>query len=265
MLVPSWLPCSYQFFAATPPLSTCQYACIHHIILFNTHLCVSWESARRKHSAMILAEMKKWKKRFPNATFFVTGDFNSAPGQSAHRTFLEQLPNNNDVSEFNEGHDFAENDPKTMETIFKDASEKSDLSLCDAWETCADVSEKNNCQQNNIAFSFNAFLGATLSDCYLARIIGRSLFTLNGMEFKLPLAPPTSVKELARAVRDLFTRAPEFSLTQSTPSSWTRSHVDWILHERAIIGIDAPLSSLINLAASYPSIIGICKSIKTRS
>ena len=60
-----------------------------HVVVVNTHLDVWSEEARRGQSAMLLSLVRDVKEKHPQAAVVVTGDFNSAPGQAAHRTLLE--------------------------------------------------------------------------------------------------------------------------------------------------------------------------------
>eukprot|EP01113_Clastostelium_recurvatum_P038633 TRINITY_DN5800_c0_g1_i5.p1 TRINITY_DN5800_c0_g1~~TRINITY_DN5800_c0_g1_i5.p1 ORF type:complete len:388 (-),score=27.70 TRINITY_DN5800_c0_g1_i5:63-1226(-) len=62
-----------------------------HLIAFNTHLDVRSEDARR-HQASIAADIiSRWKVLYPHAVFMMFGDFNSVPGQGAHRILTSQL------------------------------------------------------------------------------------------------------------------------------------------------------------------------------
>lgn len=55
------------------------------VIVFNTHLDVSGERARREGAAIVAAKVREWSQRWPAALIFVTGDFNSANSQAPHQ------------------------------------------------------------------------------------------------------------------------------------------------------------------------------------
>lgn len=181
---------------------------------------------------MLIAEIARWKRKYPDAVVFLTGDFNSAPGQFAHRTLLGE-PGYFELPKF--AHE-ADN----VETF---TSEELSTLLFDTWETCQKRSEehvRNDKEQDrcdigtDTALTFNGWLPGTYVDSYLARIFGRFAFTLHGMQFKLPLGPPNNRRELAGAVRDLLSSVPQYSISESVPKYWTRVHVDWILHDQRL-------------------------------
>lgn len=167
-----------------------------HLLAFNTHLEVKSESVRRKQSLLMRKVMQEWRARFPGDAVFATGDFNSAPGQAAHRTLLP-----------------------------------ADDSMRDAWETCLSVASCEQERGNQLALSFNGFLHVAIIDSYLARALAPILFTLHAMQLQLPHHVPNSIGEVARVARDLCFKWPEYSIAESMPNSWHRLHVDWILHD----------------------------------
>eukprot|EP01118_Nematostelium_gracile_P011866 TRINITY_DN4280_c0_g1_i2.p1 TRINITY_DN4280_c0_g1~~TRINITY_DN4280_c0_g1_i2.p1 ORF type:complete len:371 (-),score=69.07 TRINITY_DN4280_c0_g1_i2:20-1132(-) len=54
------------------------------VIMFNTHLDVHSELARRNQGKMIAEIHHTYLQRYPGSLFFLTGDFNSAPKQATH-------------------------------------------------------------------------------------------------------------------------------------------------------------------------------------
>ena len=60
------------------------------LLHLNTHLDVWSELARRGQAAVLQETVTLYKARYPDAAVFVTGDFNSAPGQTPHRVLLDK-------------------------------------------------------------------------------------------------------------------------------------------------------------------------------
>jgi endonuclease/exonuclease/phosphatase family metal-dependent hydrolase len=114
------------------------------IIHFNTHLTVRSELARRHQSVLLASWVREWKAAHPDAIIFVTGDFNTAPGQKAHQTLTE--------------------DGLTM----------------DSWIHC---STTKNCVAGTLAPSFHGWLGSRLLNSYAARAFQGVAYTLHAWGF----------------------------------------------------------------------------------
>lgn len=61
------------------------------VIIFNTHIDVKSETARRKQAEIINSNIKLWKSRYPDSIIVLTGDFNSCPGQQAYTLLTRNL------------------------------------------------------------------------------------------------------------------------------------------------------------------------------
>lgn len=168
----------------------------------NTHLTVRSELGRREQTQSLLKDVVlPWKRKYPTAHLFVTGDFNSVPGQAPQRLLT--------------GND---NPP---------------LELADAWLSCAATTTRS-CYQTGPSNSFHGYWGSATHTPLFQRLLLPVLHTFHAMQLNVPLSPPPmGIKPVLRVVRDLFTVPPEFSMWESIPSGvWTgRYHVDWILHE----------------------------------
>lgn len=203
------------------------------VIVFNTHLDVRSELARRKQSEVLRAAVREWQARFPDARVFVTGDFNSAPGQTAHRTLVgdatDALFNNSTATIHDDG-----SAPLASQT-----RSAADVGVADAWMTCERDAAACAPRMRHVVATFHGWLG-TWVDTSLAALALGPLFTLHAMQLPLPTHVPMGLRELARAARDVCVSlaAPAFSVAESLPSSWAwafagarpRFHVDWILH-----------------------------------
>jgi len=164
------------------------------VIAFNTHLDVRSESARRGQAALIRATIAEWQERHPQAAVVATGDWNTFPGQVAHRTMLTGQ-------------------------------------LQDSWIACA--AQGSECVQGGPAQSFHGFLGAALLHSFLGRAIVGALATVHGMgvtfdagSFSRGLVP--AALAAVRTVAQVFDSP--YALSDALPSwPWSRLHVDWIL------------------------------------
>eukprot|EP00929_Paragymnodinium_shiwhaense_P063414 TRINITY_DN31679_c0_g1_i1.p1 TRINITY_DN31679_c0_g1~~TRINITY_DN31679_c0_g1_i1.p1 ORF type:complete len:274 (+),score=38.40 TRINITY_DN31679_c0_g1_i1:58-879(+) len=61
------------------------------VIVFNTHLDVWSAPARHGQAKRMQEEITVWTQRFPDASVFATGDFNSANGQKPHGLLTREL------------------------------------------------------------------------------------------------------------------------------------------------------------------------------
>ncbi|KAJ9455426.1 hypothetical protein DIPPA_21427 [Diplonema papillatum] len=164
------------------------------VMLFNTHLDVWSEAARRGQSAVLLETVRVYKERFRGAAAFVTGDFNSAPGQSAYRTLLAR-------------------------------EEAQGVTLHDAWEGTENT--------NDVAVTFHGWMGVTLSNSVVSRATLSMLFTAHAMGFNLPASVPSSMSLVLRAAHGMLSALPQYGVRESMPLhvwSLSRFHVDWVLH-----------------------------------
>jgi endonuclease/exonuclease/phosphatase family metal-dependent hydrolase len=174
----------------------------HHdgleFIAFNTHLDVRRESARRGQVALIRTTIVEWQQRHPHAAVVVTGDFNTFPGQAAHRTMTSGLGG-----------------------------------LQDSWDACAAAQGNTSCVQGGPAQSFHGYLGAALLHSFLGRVAVGTLGTLHGMGVtfnagSFSRGPVQAALALGSPMADVF--HPPYALRDALPSwPWSRLHVDWIL------------------------------------
>eukprot|EP00927_Polykrikos_kofoidii_P076863 TRINITY_DN73887_c0_g1_i1.p1 TRINITY_DN73887_c0_g1~~TRINITY_DN73887_c0_g1_i1.p1 ORF type:complete len:370 (+),score=13.21 TRINITY_DN73887_c0_g1_i1:137-1246(+) len=69
------------------------------VVLLNTHLDVWSASAREGQARLVSDTAHEWIARYPTAAVFITGDFNSVPGQEPHRLLLRGFRDSWDVCE----------------------------------------------------------------------------------------------------------------------------------------------------------------------
>lgn len=165
------------------------------LIHFNTHLSVFSESSRRRGSALAASVVREWRARYPRALFVFTGDFNTAPGQSAHRTLT------------------------------------GPGMLADSFSECAATGD---CATSSVANSFHGWRG-TQPNGYLFRAAQVVLFTLYGAGLKIPTHMPHTPREVWAALKQLWAdlSAPRFPLREALPLwPFDRFHVDWILYAK---------------------------------
>lgn len=165
------------------------------LIHFNTHLSMRSESNRRRGSALAASVVREWRLRYPRALFVFTGDFNTAPGQTAHRTLT------------------------------------APGMLTDSFSECAATA---GCATSAVANSFHGWRG-TQPNSFLWRAAQAALFTLYAGGIKIPHHMPHTAREVWRAVRDLWAelKSPAFPFAEAVPLwPFNRFHVDWILYAK---------------------------------
>jgi endonuclease/exonuclease/phosphatase family metal-dependent hydrolase len=177
------------------------------ILHVNTHLDVAVEEARREQARLLRTHIDSWRRRHAQATVFVTGDFNCAPGHKAH----EELTLNGGLS--------------------------------DAWLACADAV----CACNRVSVSFHGWLGSVVDVLparlvvYLLFVVHAMGF---GLPLTIPDSVGEGASRfIVRSMHLLLSAALsvafdyrrwvfKFSIFEAVPMSLSHLHVDWILSSR---------------------------------
>jgi len=168
------------------------------VLVFNTHLDVGSEEARRRQSEIVARTVSEWQAKYPNAVTFLMGDFNTAPGQAAYVTLTRNT------------------------------------TLSDAWIVCKTRSDDSfvdkTCDSNSVAPSFHGWKG-TLLNSYGARVLQGIALTLHAMGFELrPRKIPENWREFREITSNIVADGWKFPILEAIPSwPWNRFHVDWIL------------------------------------
>eukprot|EP01102_Stenamoeba_stenopodia_P015871 TRINITY_DN5482_c0_g1_i1.p1 TRINITY_DN5482_c0_g1~~TRINITY_DN5482_c0_g1_i1.p1 ORF type:complete len:413 (-),score=75.61 TRINITY_DN5482_c0_g1_i1:159-1397(-) len=173
------------------------------VLLFNTHLDVGSEEARRRQSEIVARTIADWQAKYPNAITFLLGDFNTAPGQAAYMTLTRNT------------------------------------TLSDAWIVCKANTHLHHhdtdslmatCDSNSIASSYHGWKGTRLNS-YGVRLLQGIALTLHGMGFELkPRKIPENWSEFREITSNLVADGWQFPIREAIPSwPWNRFHVDWIL------------------------------------
>eukprot|EP00656_Telonema_subtile_P005292 TRINITY_DN12406_c0_g1_i2.p1 TRINITY_DN12406_c0_g1~~TRINITY_DN12406_c0_g1_i2.p1 ORF type:complete len:349 (-),score=72.36 TRINITY_DN12406_c0_g1_i2:155-1201(-) len=170
------------------------------LVVLNTHLDVSSEEARKHQSTLVLELVRDWQRRWPAAILVVTGDFNSANGQTAHRNLV--TPENS-----------------------------VQAPLKDSWDEC---SMNDSCASAEFAMTFHGWQGSVVNT-YAARLVAFVAFSVHGSGIVLPHHIPTSFRELFRVLKHAWQQLREkdshgvAGITAAMPVSLSRQHVDWVL------------------------------------
>ncbi|CAF1227882.1 unnamed protein product [Adineta steineri] len=164
-----------------------------NILVFNTHLDVRSEQARREQAKIIRSTIKQWQKKYPKAMVLLFGDFNSVPKQTTYNILTS--------SHF----------------------------LNDTW-TVAKTSG-SMCVSNTFSSTFHGWLGSTVNT-YGFQIALTILYTFHGLGVKLLHGVPTRPSFIIDVLKQLWKVRRTINLSEII-SLWSsyRLHVDWILYQ----------------------------------
>ena len=164
------------------------------ILVFNTHLDVKGERARREQAKIVRSTMEQWQRKYPTDAVLLLGDFNTLPQQTVYHILT--------ANEF----------------------------LHDAWAECK--VQLSTCQSNVFSSTFHGWLGS-LINTYAAQLVQAVLYTFHASGVTLPYEIPTTLSSYWKVFRDLG-RSFRLLHWSEIWSLWSshRFHVDWILYQR---------------------------------
>ncbi|CAF3171354.1 unnamed protein product [Rotaria sp. Silwood2] len=168
------------------------------ILVFNTHLDVRSEEARREQAKIIRSTIEKWQKNYPTAVVLLFGDFNCAPKQAAYNILTS--------SEF----------------------------LHDTWIVCK--SQQSMCVSNSFSSTFHGWLGSIINT-YGFQLLQTIIFTFHGSGIRLPYEISKRLSSYIDVLKELWKSRQMLNLSEMI-SLWSlhRFHVDWILYRNSIDG-----------------------------
>ena len=169
-----------------------------NVLVFNTHLDVKSELARREQAKIIRSTINQWQKKYPTDIVLLFGDFNTIPQQMTYRILT------------------------------------SENFLYDTWTMCK--SHLSECISNSFSSTFHGWLGS-IANTYGFQIIQGILYTFRGIGIDVPYSLSMHFSFYVNLVRELieYRRMIKFPEIKSLWSSH-RFHVDWILYQNSIDG-----------------------------
>ena len=167
-----------------------------NILVFNTHLDVKSELARREQAKVIRSTINQWQKKYPTDIVLLFGDFNTVPQQMTYHILT------------------------------------SDNFLYDTWAMCK--SHSSQCIFNSFSSTFHGWLGSIVNT-YGFQFLQTILYTFRGIGIDLPYSIPVHYSLYINFLKELiaYRRMIKFSEIKSLWCSH-RFHVDWILYQNAI-------------------------------
>jgi len=168
------------------------------ILVFNTHLDVKSEQARREQAKIVRSTIKQWQNKYPTAVVLLFGDFNSVPTQAAYNILT--------FSDF----------------------------LHDSWAVCK--FDTSMCISNEFSSTFHGWFGPIVNT-YGAQFLQTILFTFHGSGVQLSYEIPKHFSSYLDTIKQLWKFRQMFNLSEMI-SLWSshRFHVDWILYKNSIGG-----------------------------
>ncbi|CAF3498504.1 unnamed protein product [Rotaria sp. Silwood1] len=167
-----------------------------NILVFNTHLDVKSEPARREQAKIIRSTIEQWQKKYPKDAVLLFGDFNCAPKQAAYNILTS--------SNF----------------------------LHDTWVVCK--SQASMCVSNSFSSTFHGWLGSIINT-YAFQFLQTIIFTFHGSGIRLPHEIPKHLSSYIDILKELWKSRQMLNLSEMS-SLWSshRFHVDWILYRNSI-------------------------------
>lgn len=167
-----------------------------HILVFNTHLDVKSELARREQAKIIRSTINQWQKKYPTDLVLLFGDFNTIPQHMTHHILT------------------------------------SDNFLHDTWTVCK--SHPSQCISNSFSSTFHGWLGSIVNT-YGFQLIQTILYTFRGIGIDLSYSIPRRYSVYVKLLKELiaYRRRINFSEIKSLCFS-RRFHVDWILYQNSM-------------------------------
>ena len=165
-----------------------------NILVFNTHLDVKGERARREQAKIVRSTIEHWQMKYPTDAVLLLGDFNTVPQQAAYQILT------------------------------------SDAFLHDTWTECK--AQSSTCRSNVFSSTFHGWLGSFIYT-YAAPLVQAVLLTFHGSGVTLPYEIPKGFSSYWKVLKDLGRSFRLFSWREMY-SLWSshRFHVDWILYQR---------------------------------